>query len=138
MSPDPITTAASAAVIGGTVAALGGAPPDPVIVASLLGALCSAWARPSSGPEWTWRYIGGTLVHTVLSCGAGMCGAVLVPAFVRELGSVPGWAMAGPMAAFAHQIIPSVGEIKGALIDRIRGRAADIPTDSSSSTGGQP
>lgn len=136
MSPDPITTAASAAAIGGAVAALGGAPPDPVIIASLLGALCSAWVRPAQQPDWTIGYIGSTLVHTVLSCGAGMSGAVLVPVYMHELAGVPGWAVAGPAAYLAHKIIPSFDDVKAALIERIRGRAA-APTDSSS-TGGQP
>lgn len=140
MTPDPITTAASAAVIGGAVAAAGGAPPDPVIIASLAGALCSAWARPSTGAVWSISYIVGTLVHTVLSCGAGMTGAVLVPPFVPELAGVPGWAIAFPAAAGAHLIIPSLGEVKAALIERLRGRPAAVtptPTDSSS-TGGHP
>lgn len=132
MSPDPITTAASAAAIGGAVTALGGAPPDPVIIASLVGALCSAWGRPAQKPDWTIGYIGGTLVHTVLSCGAGMSGAVLLPAFVAELARVPAWSIAGPAAYFAARLIPSFEEIKGAFIDRIRGRAAA----DSSSTGG--
>jgi hypothetical protein len=136
MTPDPITTAASAAIIGGAVAAAGGAPPDPIIIASLLGALCSAWGRPSQRPDWTLGYIGGTLVHTVLSCGAGMSGAVLLPAYMHELVSVPGWAVAGPAAFFSARLIPSVDQVKDALIERIRGRAS-TPSDSNS-TGGQP
>ena len=131
MTPDPITTAASAAAIGGAVAALGGAPPDPVIIASLIGALCSAWGRPASRPEWSIGYIGGTLVHTVLSCGAGMSGAVLVPVYMHELAQAPGWSIAFPIAFFASKLIPSFDEVKAALIERIRGRAA-APTDSSS------
>jgi hypothetical protein len=135
MSPDPITTAASAAAIGAVAAAVGGSPPDPVVIASLAGSLCSAWARPSSGPEWTWRYIGGSLVHTILSFGAGMSSSVLAPVFAVELVSVAGWAIAFPAAAFAHQIIPSVGEVKTALLERIRGRASTPP---GSDAGGQP
>ena len=136
MPPDPITTAASAAIIGGAVAAAGSAPPDPVIIASLIGALCSAWWRPAQRPEWTVGYIGGTLVHTVMSCGAGMSGAVLLPVYMSELVHVPGWAVAGPVAFFGARFIPSFDEVKDALVERIRGRAVS-PHDSSN-TGGQP
>ncbi len=119
-------------MIGATAGAMAGQPFDPALVAALSGAVCSSWLREGGEPAWSVRYVVGTMVHMLLSTGAGLSLAVTLPVTVDALARVPGWALAFPVAACTHLLIPeiakSVVELRGALVDRIRGRRAGDPS----------
>lgn len=109
---ETISTFAVGAAASGMPAAIGGFPPQEVILWSMIGGLGSVWLSRKSGQVVTTKWLCGALAQIGLSAATGVALSALLLAiapgysWLAPLSGAPRWAVACVIAALAFKVGP--------------------------------